>query len=78
MAYIILEINTEVKKEVLNFQIGDNESSKYWPFCPKSTEKPRSKKRILRADGLSRIKKTIAAAFAKTEYQRCIVLQEIF
>lgn len=29
-AYVILEINTEGKKEVLIIQVGDNESSKYW------------------------------------------------
>ena len=75
-AYVILGINTEGKKEVLSITVGDNESSKYW-LSVLNELKYRGVKDILIicADGLSGIKEAIAAAFPKTEYQRCIVHQ---
>ena len=75
-AYVILGINTEGKKEVLSITVGDNESSKYW-LSVLNELKNRGVKNILIicADGLSGIKEAIAAAFPKTEYQRCIVHQ---
>ena len=75
-AYVILGINTEGKKEVLSITVGDNESSKYW-LSVLNELKNRGIKDILIicADGLSGIKEAIAAAFPKTEYQRCIVHQ---
>lgn len=75
-AYVILGINTEGKKEVLTIQVGDNESSKYW-LSVQNELKNRGVKDILVlcADGLAGIKEAIAAAFPKTEYQRCIVHQ---
>ena len=75
-AYVILGINTEGKKEVLSITVGDNESSKYW-LSILNKLKNRGVKDILIicADGLSGIKEAIAAAFPKTEYQRCIVHQ---
>ena len=75
-AYVILDINTEGKKEVLSITVGDNESSKYW-LSVLNELKNRGVKDILIicADGLSGIKEAIAAAFPKTEYQRCIVHQ---
>lgn len=75
-AYVILGINTEGKKEVRSITVGDNESSKYW-LSVLNELKNRGVKDILiiRADGLSGIKEAIAAAFPKTEYQRCIVHQ---
>ena len=75
-AYVILGINTEGKKEVLSITVGDNESSKYW-LSILNELKNRGVKDILIicADGLSGIKEAIAAAFPKTEYQRCIVHQ---
>ena len=75
-AYVILGINTEGRKEVLTIQIGDNESSKYW-LAVLNELKNRGVKDILIlcADGLSGIKEALAAAFPKTEYQRCIVHQ---
>ena len=75
-AYVILGINTEGKKEVLSITVGDNESSKYW-LSVLNELKNRGVKDILIicADGLSGIKEAIAAAFPKTEYQRCIVNQ---
>lgn len=75
-AYVILGITTEGKKEVLSITVGDNESSKYW-LSVLNELKNRGVKDILIicADGLSGIKEAIAAAFPKTEYQRCIVHQ---
>lgn len=75
-AYVILGINTEGRKEVLSINVGDNESSKYW-LSVLSELKSRGVKDIwiICADGLSGIKETIAAAFPKTECQRCIVHQ---
>ena len=75
-AYVILGINAEGRKEVLTISVGDNESSKYW-LSVLNELKNRGVKDILIlcADGLSGIKEAIAAAFPKTEYQRCIVHQ---
>lgn len=75
-AYVILGINQEGKKEVLTIQVGDNESSKYW-LSVLNELKNRGVKDILIicADGLTGIKEAIAAAYPKTEYQRCIVHQ---
>ena len=75
-AYVILGINMEGKKEVLTIQVGDNESSKYW-LSVLNELKNRGVKDILIlcADGLTGMKEAIAAAFPKTEYQRCIVHQ---
>lgn len=75
-AYIILGINAEGKKEALTISIGENESSKYW-LSVLNELKNRGVKDILIicADGLTGIKEAIAAAFPKTEYQRCIVHQ---
>lgn len=75
-AYVVLGINTEGKKEVLTIHVGDNETSKYW-LSVLNELKNRGVKDILVicADGLTGIKEAIAAAFPKTEYQRCIVHQ---
>ena len=75
-AYIILDINKDGIKEVLSITIGENESSKYW-LSVLNELKNRGVKDILIicADGLTGIKEAIAAAFPKTEYQRCIVHQ---
>ena len=75
-AYVILGINMEGKKEVLTISVGDNESAKYW-LSVMNELKNRGVKDVLIicADGLTGIKEAIAAAFPKTEYQRCIVHQ---
>lgn len=75
-AYIILGINMDGQKEVLTIQVGDHESAKYW-LSVLNELKNRGVKDILIlcADGLSGIKEAIAAAYPKTEYQRCIVHQ---
>ena len=75
-AYVILGINSDGQKEVLTIHVGENESSKYW-LSVLNELKNRGVKDILLicADGLTGIKEAIAAAFPKTEYQRCIVHQ---
>ena len=75
-AYVILGINPDGRKEVLTIEVGENESSKYW-LSVLNGLKNRGVKDILIlcADGLSGIKEAIAAAYPKTEYQRCIVHQ---
>ncbi len=75
-AYVILGLNADGYKEVLAIEAGENESSKYW-LSVLNGIKNRGVKDILIlcADGLSGMKEAIAAAFPKTEYQRCIVHQ---
>ena len=75
-AYVILGINKDGIKEVLSITVGENESSKYW-LSVLNELKNRGVKDILIicADGLAGIKEAIAAAFPKTEYQRCMVHQ---
>ena len=75
-AYIILGINEEGKKDALSIEIGENESSKYWLGVFNNLKNRGIKDiLILCADGLFGMKEAIAAAFPKTEYQRCIVHQ---
>ena len=75
-AYVILGINLDGQKEVLTIQVGDNESAKYWLSVLNELKKRGVKDiLVLCADGLSGIKEAIAAAYPKTEYQRCIVHQ---
>ena len=64
------------KSKRVNSSYGSNESLKYW-LSVLNELKNRGVKDILIicADGLSGIKEAIAAAFPKTEYQRCIVHQ---
>ena len=75
-AYVILGINNDGYKKVLTIEVGENESSKYW-LSVLNGLKNRGVKDILIlcADGLTGIKEAIAAAYPKTEYQRCIVHQ---
>lgn len=75
-AYVILGINCEGRKEVLSIEIGENESAKYW-LSVLNELKNRGVKDILIlcADALTGIKEAIAAAYPKTEYQRCLVHQ---
>ena len=75
-AYVILGISQDGYKEVLTIEVGENESSKYW-LSVLNGLKNRGVKDILIvcADGLTGIKEAIAAAYPKTEYQRCIVHQ---
>jgi len=63
-------------KEVLNLEIGENESSKYW-LGVLNALKNRGINDIIVicTDRLTGIKEAIATAFPQTEYQRCIVHQ---
>lgn len=71
--YVILGINEEEKKDVLSIEIGENESSKYWLGVFNSLKNRGVKDiLILYTDGLLGMKESIAIAFPKTEYQRCI------
>ncbi len=75
-AYVILGTNAEGCKEVLTIRAGDNESSKYWLSMLNELKNHKVKDiLIICADDLTGMKETIAAAFPKTEYQRCIVHQ---
>lgn len=73
-AYVILGVNEEGRKEVLSITVGESESAKFW-LSVLNELKNRGLRDIfvLCADGLSGVKEAIAAAFPKTEYQRCIV-----
>lgn len=75
-AYIILAISLTGHKDVLGIYVGENESSKYW-LGVLNELKNRGVKDILVicADGLTGMKEAVAAAFPKTELQRCIVHQ---
>lgn len=73
---MVLGINQDGRKEVLTIEVGENESSKYWLSVLNSLKNRGVKDiLILCGDGLSGIKEAIAAAYPKTEYQRCIVHQ---
>ena len=75
-AYVILAINLEGRKEVLNIEIGENESAKYWLGVLNSLKNRGLKDiLILCADGLTGLKEAVGAAFPQTEFQRCIVHQ---
>jgi len=73
-AYVMLGINCKGRKKVLSIQVGDNESAKYW-LSVLNELKNRGVKDILIlcANGLTGIKEAIAAAYPRTEYQRCLV-----
>ena len=75
-AYVVLGINEDGIKDVLGVYVGQNESSKYW-LGVFNELKGRGIKdiMIMCADGLTGIKESIAVAFPRTEYQRCIVHQ---
>ena len=73
-AYIAVGINEDGVKEVLTIDIGENESSKYWLGVLNSLKNRGIQDiLILCSDGLTGLKEAIAAAFPKTEHQRCIV-----
>ena len=75
-AYVILAINCDGRKEVLNIEIGANESAKYWLGVLNSLKNRGLKDiLILCADGLIGLKEAVATAFPQTEFQRCIVHQ---
>jgi len=74
--YIAIGTDLEGKKDVLGIWIGATESSKYWLGVLNGL-KNRGVQDILIAsvDGLSGFSEAIAAAFPKTEVQRCVIHQ---
>lgn len=73
-AYVVLGINEDGYKEVLALEVGENENSKYWLGVLNSLKNRGVQDiLILCSDGLTGLKEAIAAAFPKTEHQRCIV-----
>lgn len=74
VAYVVLGIDADGKKDVLSIDVGENESSKYWLSVLNSLKNRGVQDiLILCSDGLTGIKDAIPAAFPKTEHQRCIV-----
>ena len=73
-AYVVLALTCDGRKEVLSLAIGENESAKFW-LNALNELKNRGVQDIMIvcADGLKGIKEAIAAAFPKTDYQRCMV-----
>ena len=67
-AYVVLGINEDGMKEVLNIVVGENESSKYWLSVLNSLKNRGVQDiLILCSDGLTGIKDAISTAFPKTE-----------
>ena len=72
--YVVLGVNSEGMKEILTIEVGENENSRYWLGVLNGLKNRGVQDiLILCSDGLSGIKEAIAAAFPKTEQQRCIV-----
>ncbi len=69
-------MNIEGNKDILGIWIGENESSKFWLGILNDL-KNRGVEDILifSVDGLTGIKEAIAAAYPKSEVQRCIIHQ---
>lgn len=74
--YIAIGTDLEGKKDVLGIWVGATESSKYWLGILNGL-KSRGVQDILivSVDGLTGFSEAIAAAFPKTEVQRCIIHQ---
>ena len=73
-AYVILGLTMDGMKEVLSLAIGENESAKFWLNALNELKNRGVQDiMIICADGLTGIKEAIAAAFPKTDYQRCMV-----
>jgi transposase-like protein len=74
--YIAIGTDLEGKKDVLGIWVGATESSKYWLGVLNGL-KSRGVQDILivSVDGLAGFSEAIAAAFPKTEVQRCVIHQ---
>ena len=74
--YLAIGIDKEVRKEVLGFFIGENESSKYW-LNVLNELKNRGVQDILimSVDNLNGFSEAISSVFPKTEIQKCVVHQ---
>jgi len=74
VAYIVLGVNEDGRKEVLSIEAGENGSSKYWLGVLNSLKNRGIQDiLILCSDGLAGLKEAISTAFPKTEHQRCVV-----
>ena len=72
--YVALGIDIEGNKEVIDFWVGDSESSSFW-YGILDELKERGVKDILylSSDGVAGFKEILEATFPKTTHQRCIV-----
>lgn len=72
--YVALGVDIEGNKEVLDFWIGDSESSSFW-YGALEDLKTRGVKDILYlcSDGVSGFKEILEESYPKTIHQRCIV-----
>jgi transposase-like protein len=74
--YIAVGTDLEGKKDVLGLWVGATESSKYWLGILNGLKnRGVSDILIVSVDGLSGFSEAIAAAYPKTEIQRCIIHQ---
>lgn len=75
-AYVVLGVNLDGFKDVLEIWIGESESSKFW-LGVLNDLKNRGVKDVLifSVDGLTGIKEAIQAAYPNSEIQRCIIHQ---
>lgn len=76
VAYIMLGVTLDGKKEILGIWIGENETSKYW-LTLLNELKNRGVEDVLifAIDGLNGFNQAIEAVYPKAEIQRCIVHQ---
>ena len=73
-AYVIMGLSCDGRKDVLSLEIGENESAKYWlGILNDLKNRGVMDIMVICADGLTGIKEAIAAAYPRTEYQRCMV-----
>jgi len=74
--YIAIGTNMEGQKDVLGLWIGATESSKYWLGVLNGLKnRGVSDILLISVDGLNGFSEAIAAAYPKTEIQRCIIHQ---
>lgn len=75
-AYIVLGINLDGIKDILDIWIGENESSRFW-LGVLNELKNRGLEDVLifSVDGLKGIKEAIEATFPNSKIQRCIIHQ---
>ena len=75
-AYVVLGIRLDGHKDILGVWIGENESAKFW-LSVMNDLKNRGIKDVyvFCVDGLTGFRDAIAAAFPKSQIQRCIIHQ---
>ena len=75
-AYVVLGVNMEGRKEILGIWIGASESSKFW-LSVMNELKSRGVKEVYLfcVDGLNGFREAIAAAYPRSDIQRCIIHQ---